>query len=96
VLPGLLLALGGIKIKISPDPALNYISYRRILDDCERLKRRILLVFGNVADVRQISGLIPERGSHRVLITSRNALAARIPGAQSFTVQPLVSFSRSS
>ncbi|BCJ37573.1 hypothetical protein Athai_50760 [Actinocatenispora thailandica] len=84
---GLLLALG--IDRIDPEPAINLMAYRDLLESRARAGRPVLLLFDNVAEVRQVEDLLPPPGIHRVIITSRNALGPRIPDSVSFRLSTL-------
>jgi tetratricopeptide (TPR) repeat protein len=79
VLSSILLALECPDIE--PDTNKMYIRYQNLLTERHKSKRPVLLLFDNVAEASQIGPLIPTSSSHRTLITSRNALAARLPYA---------------
>jgi tetratricopeptide (TPR) repeat protein len=79
VLSSILLALGCPDVE--PDVNKMYIRYHELLMRRHKSKQPVLLLFDNVAEVGQVGPLIPAPGIHRTLITSRNSLAARLPGA---------------
>jgi tetratricopeptide (TPR) repeat protein len=87
LLSSLLLALGSDRV--APEPDANFVAYGQLLGDADRENRAILFVFDNVADIRQISELLPSSSLHRVLITTRNSLGPRIPDSERFLVKPL-------
>ena len=87
VLSSVLLALGCPDIE--PDVNKLYIRYHLLLKEREEDKRPVLLLFDNVADVNQIGPLIPAPSIHKVFVTSRNSLAARLPSAMNLELGTL-------
>ncbi|UMP00032.1 tetratricopeptide repeat protein [Amycolatopsis sp. EV170708-02-1] len=74
----------------SPIPATldeQATAYHQVLDRLATRERRVLLVLDNVATSTQIVDLLPQSGSHRVLVTSRDTFS--VPAARQFALDVL-------
>ncbi len=63
--------------------------YHRLLAQKAQEAQPVLLVLDNVSSGRQIADLLPVSGKHRVLVTSRNLLAQRLPAGRSIVLPVL-------
>jgi len=75
-LGSLLRALGTADRDIPPDTESQAALYRSLLADLVDKGRPVLLVLDNTATAAAVHSLLPGGGGHRVLITSRDTLAA--------------------
>lgn len=71
-----LLALGFSRADLPGDPAELATAYHLHLKVLADTAHRVLLILDNVGDVAQITSLLPADSAHRVMVTSRETLAA--------------------
>jgi len=74
---------------ISADLGQQGTQYHQALDAAAERKERLLLLFDNVFSVEQVRQLLPRSPFHRVIITSRESLAAELQYATSVRISPL-------
>jgi tetratricopeptide (TPR) repeat protein len=82
-----LLALGCTDIE--PDPGSMSVRFQSILAELLVAGKRALLLFDNVSQVCQIEPLVPSSRGHKMIVTSRNALAPRLASSDELRVAPL-------
>lgn len=74
---------------ISADPGQQGTQYHQALDSAAEREERLLLLLDNVFSVEQVRQLLPRSPFHRVVITSRESLAAELQNATSMRIGPL-------
>lgn len=74
---------------ISADPGQQGTQYHQALDWAAERGERLLLLLDNVFSVEQVRPLLPRSPFHRVVITSRESLAAELQNATSIRIGPL-------
>lgn len=87
VLSSVLLALGYAEIEY--DASVMFTRLQSILAELDASGKRVLLLFDNVAQASQIEPLIPLSREHRIIVTSRNALAPRLLSSEELRLTPL-------
>ena len=63
----------------------------QVPQQCVDRGRPVLIVFENVASRAQVARLMPRRGTHRAIVTSRNALGPLFAGSYRIALGPLES-----
>lgn len=74
---------------ISVDLGQQGTQYHQELDWAAEREERLLLLLDNVFSVEQVRPLLPRSPLHRVVITSRESLAAELQNAMSMRIGPL-------
>lgn len=74
---------------ISSDLGQQGTQYHQVLDWAAERGERLLLLLDNVFSVDQVHPLLPRSPFHRVVITSRESLAAELQNATSMRIGPL-------
>lgn len=74
---------------ISADLGQQGTQYHQALDRAAEREERLLLLLDNVFSVEQVRQLLPRSPFHRVIITSRESLAAELQDATSMRIGPL-------
>jgi tetratricopeptide (TPR) repeat protein len=74
---------------ISADLGQQGTQYHQALDWAAEREERLLLLLDNVFSVEQVRPLLPRSPFHRVVITSRESLAAELQNATSMRIGPL-------
>jgi hypothetical protein len=87
ILSSALVALGYAETEY--EPSVMFVRLQSLLTELEVSGRRVLFIFDNVSQVDQIEPLIPAVASHRVIVTSRNSLAPRLPSSGELRLMPL-------
>ncbi len=87
VLSSVLLALGYTEIE--DDASVMFTRLQTILTELSASGERVLLLFNNVSQVSQVGPLIPISGGHKIIITSRNALAPLLLSSKELRLPPL-------
>lgn len=87
VLSSALLAFGHTEIE--SDPSVMFVRLQSILAELDATGKRALLLFDNVSQVDQIGPLIPISSGHKIIVTSRNALASRLASSEELCLAPL-------
>jgi len=87
VLSSMLLALGYSEIE--SDPSVMFVRLQAFLAELDASGKRVLLLFDNVSQASQVEALIPPSGTHKIIMTSRNALASRLDSDAELDLTPL-------
>ena len=87
VLSSTLVALGYAETEYEPN--IMFVRLQTVLAELEASGERILFLFDNVSQVDQIEPLLPAVGAHRVIVTSRNSIAPRLPSSDEVRLAPL-------
>lgn len=74
---------------ISADLGQQGTQYHQALDWAAEREERLLLLLDNVFSVEQVRPLLPRSPFHRVVITSRESLAAELQNATAMRIGPL-------
>ncbi|MFF5497794.1 tetratricopeptide repeat protein [Streptomyces aquilus] len=89
VFGAILRALGQAPSDIPSRLSEQAAAYHYLLTQRAAANRPVLLVLDNASTAGQVADLLPAPGPHRVLITSRDVLAPRIPAARGMRLAPL-------
>ncbi|MEW2425771.1 tetratricopeptide repeat protein [Streptomyces nigra] len=89
VFGAMLRALGQAPSDIPSRLSEQAAAYHYLLAQRAAANRPVLLVLDNASTAGQIADLLPAPGPHRVLVTSREVLAPRIPAARGMRLAPL-------
>jgi tetratricopeptide (TPR) repeat protein len=87
VISSMLLALGSTQAEY--EPSMMFVHLQSTLAKLEASGKRVLLLFDNVSQVDQVQTLVPISSAHRIILTSRNALAPRLPSSEELRLSPL-------
>jgi tetratricopeptide (TPR) repeat protein len=87
VLSSTLVALGYTETEYEPE--IMFVRLQSVLAELEASGERVLFILDNVSQVNQIQPLVPTVGAHRVIVTSRNSIAPRLPASDELRLAPL-------
>src|ERR1017187_1724112 len=71
------------------EPSTLFVRLQTLLAELDASGRRVLLFFDNVSQASQIEPLLVSSTAHRIIITSRNAIAPRLGSTEQLALIPL-------